>query len=99
MPSGLKQKSQHMSQGHASGSANDISLLAKRVSPWWPRRPTNSRQNPWYLQYALPSGGLEILVDSTQDTFGARVWTRAICRNFTEDQEFGFSEVDCDEGS
>lgn len=46
---------------------------------------------------ALPGGGLEILVDSTQDAFGARVWTRAICRGFTENAEFGFTAADCDE--
>ena len=47
---------------------------------------------------ALPGGGLEILVDSTQDAFGARVWTRTTCRGFVEDQEFGFVRDGCDEG-
>ncbi len=47
---------------------------------------------------ALPGGGLEILVDKTQDAFGARVWARTICRGFVEDQEFGFVRDGCDEG-
>lgn len=47
---------------------------------------------------ALPDGGLEILVDSTQDAFGARVWVRTICRGFVENQEFGFIRDGCDEG-
>jgi hypothetical protein len=47
---------------------------------------------------ALPGGGLEILVDSTQDAFGARVWTRIICHGFVEDDEFGFAPEGCDEG-
>jgi hypothetical protein len=47
---------------------------------------------------ALPGGGLEILVDSTQDAYGARVWTRMICRGFVEDQKFGFVRDGCDEG-
>lgn len=48
---------------------------------------------------ALPGGALEILVDSTQDAFGARVWARTICRGFVEDQEFGFGRDGCDEGA
>jgi len=40
--------------------------------------------------------GLEILVDSTQDAFGPRAWTREICRGFTVDQAFGFIGDDCD---
>ncbi|HVL54546.1 MAG TPA: hypothetical protein VM344_09850 [Vitreimonas sp.] len=47
---------------------------------------------------ALPGGGLEIFVDSTQDAFGARVWTRTICHAFVEDQKFGFVRDGCDEG-
>ena len=47
---------------------------------------------------ALPGGGLEILVDKTQDAFGARVWVRTICRGFVEDQESGFVQDGCDEG-
>ncbi len=46
---------------------------------------------------ALPAGGLEVFVDSTQDAFGARVWTRTSCRGFVEDQEFGFIPAGCDE--
>ena len=45
----------------------------------------------------LPGGGLEVLIDSTQDAFGARVWTRAICRGSVEDQELGFTPEGCDE--
>jgi hypothetical protein len=40
---------------------------------------------------------LEVLVDSTQDAFGARVWTRTICRGSVEDQELGFMPEGCDE--
>ncbi len=47
---------------------------------------------------ALPGGGLEIFVDSTQDAFGASDWTRTICRGIVEDQEFGFIPDGCDEG-
>lgn len=47
---------------------------------------------------ALPGGGLEILVDSTQDAFGAPVRARTICRDFVEDEEFGFVRDGCDEG-
>ena len=45
----------------------------------------------------LPGGGLEILRDSTQDAFGAGVWTRTICRGSVEDQELGFVPEGCDE--
>jgi hypothetical protein len=47
---------------------------------------------------ARPDGRLEILVDSTQDAYGARVWARTICRGFVEDQKFGFVRDGCDEG-
>lgn len=45
----------------------------------------------------LPGGGLEILVDSTQDAFGAPVWTRMTCRGFVEDPQFGFVPDGCAE--
>lgn len=45
----------------------------------------------------LPGGGLEILRDSTQDAFGAGVWTRTICRGSVEDRELGFTPEDCDQ--
>ena len=60
--------------------------------------PRQDPEPPEPLNWALPGGGLEILVDSTQDAFGARVWTRTICRGFVEDQEFGFVRDGCDEG-
>lgn len=47
---------------------------------------------------ALPGGGLEIFVDSTQDAFGAHGWTRTICRGAVESQEVGFVGDDCDDG-
>jgi hypothetical protein len=38
----------------------------------------------------LPGGGLEVLVDSTQDAFGARVWTQMICPGVVVDAlDFG----------
>lgn len=46
---------------------------------------------------ALPGGGLEILVDSTQDAFSARVWTRTICRGWVVDQGSGVIGDECDE--
>lgn len=45
----------------------------------------------------LPGGGLEVLIDSTQDAFGARVWTRTVCRGSVEDQKLGFIPEGCDE--
>jgi hypothetical protein len=45
----------------------------------------------------LPGGGLEVFIDSTQDAFGASVWTRTICRGSVEDQEFGFAPEGCDQ--
>jgi hypothetical protein len=49
------------------------------------------------ITHALPGGGLEILVDRTQDAYGARVWARTICRGFVEDQKLGFVRDGCDE--
>jgi hypothetical protein len=47
---------------------------------------------------SLPGGGVEMLVDSTQDAFGARVWTRTICSGLADDQEAGFIGEGCEEG-
>ena len=47
---------------------------------------------------SLAGGGVEMLVDSTQDAFSARVWTRTICRSLADDREAGFIGEGCDEG-
>lgn len=47
---------------------------------------------------SLPGRGVEMLIDRTQDAFGARVWTRTICRSLADDQEAGFIGEGCDEG-
>jgi hypothetical protein len=46
----------------------------------------------------LPGGGVELLVDATQDEFGEKVWRRTTCRVLVSDQREIFGIDGCDEG-
>jgi hypothetical protein len=46
----------------------------------------------------LPGGGVELLVDATQDAFGEKVWRRTTCRILVNDQREVFGPDGCDEG-
>ena len=46
----------------------------------------------------VPGGGVELLVDSTQDRFGEKVWRRTTCRVLLNDQREVFGLDGCDEG-
>ena len=46
----------------------------------------------------IPSGGVELLIDSTQDKFGSGTWMRMTCRQLVADQGEVFTVDGCDEG-
>jgi hypothetical protein len=46
----------------------------------------------------VPGGGVELLVDATQDEFGEKVWRRTTCRVLVNDQREVFVADGCDEG-
>ena len=46
----------------------------------------------------VPGGGVEMLVDTTQDRFGEKVWRRTTCRVLINDQREVFGVDGCDEG-
>ena len=46
----------------------------------------------------VPGGGVELLVDATQDKFGSGTWMRTTCRQLVNDQSEVFSPDGCDEG-
>ncbi len=46
----------------------------------------------------IPGGGVELLVDATQDKFGSGVWMRTVCRQLVSDQREVFGIDGCDEG-
>jgi hypothetical protein len=45
------------------------------------------------------TGGVELLIDATQDEFGAKVWQRTTCRVLVNDQREVFGPDGCDEGA
>jgi hypothetical protein len=45
----------------------------------------------------LPGGGVELLVDSSQDAFGSGGWVRTVCRQLVVDQREVFGTDGCDE--
>jgi len=46
----------------------------------------------------IPGGGVEMLYDATQDSFGSGGWTRTVCRRLVSDQQEVFVADGCDEG-
>ena len=46
----------------------------------------------------VPGGGVELLVDATQDKFGSGTWMRTTCRQLVNDQREVFGTDGCDEG-
>ena len=46
----------------------------------------------------IPGGGVELLLDATQDAFGSRGWMRTICRQLVSEQREVFGIDGCDEG-
>ena len=46
----------------------------------------------------IPGGGVEMLVDATQDRFGSGGWSRTVCRQLVSDQREVFVADGCDEG-
>lgn len=44
---------------------------------------------------SLPGGGVEILVDSTQDQYGSRTWTRQVCAGHVTDRTSLYFGTDC----
>jgi hypothetical protein len=46
----------------------------------------------------LPGGGVELLVDATQDEFGEKAWRRTTCSRLVNDQREVFAPDGCDEG-
>ncbi len=51
------------------------------------------------IMRTLPGGGVELLIDSTQDQYGEAQWRRIICRSVTLDPREIFGPDACDEGS
>lgn len=46
---------------------------------------------------ALPGGGVEILMDTTQDANGPQVWTRTLCQGFSEADDSASAGEGCGE--
>lgn len=92
-------------EGGPSGSV-DVDVRGCFVAALEAGRPAEFASIQWTIEgdpiativRSLPGGGVETLVDRTQDAFGRRVWTRTICRGLADDQEAGFIGEGCDEG-
>jgi hypothetical protein len=51
------------------------------------------------IMRTLPGGGVELLIDSTQDQYGEAQWRRITCRSVVIDPRNVFGPDGCDEGT
>jgi hypothetical protein len=51
------------------------------------------------IMRTLPGGGVELLIDSTQDQYGEAHWRRITCRTVVIDPRDVFGPDGCDEGT
>jgi len=51
------------------------------------------------IMRTLPGGGVELLIDSTQDQYGEAHWRRITCRTVAIDPRNVFGPDGCDEGT
>ncbi len=51
------------------------------------------------IMRTLPGGGVELLIDSTQDQYGEDHWRRITCRTVAIDPRDVFGPDQCDEGN